>query len=184
MEKNSILDDHSESIRALMKSIGERLDSMMNGDDGKPIRDAPTKTAEIIETGEPNKVRFRRWPPPEDDENAMECYRCKRAFTPIVGQVPLFYCDKCIKESNKEIEGAKKKMFNDTVNSPSHYTWLPGIECTKISRWFSCNVGQAIQYIYRHGHKGSAVEDLRKAVKFLEFEIEFLTEKEKGDVEL
>lgn len=62
----------------------------------------------------------------------------------------------------------------DPVKSPNHYTWIPGIECKEVSKHFSSMAGQAIQYVWRHGYKGTPVKDLRKAVECLEIEIERL----------
>jgi hypothetical protein len=69
-----------------------------------------------------------------------------------------------------------KPAAHDPVKRPAHYTWIPGIECRAISRHFSSNAGQAIQYIYRHRHKGKPVEDLRKAIECLQDEIALLME--------
>jgi hypothetical protein len=60
---------------------------------------------------------------------------------------------------------------HDPVKRPSHYTWIAGHECREIARHFSFNAGAAIKYIYRHGRKGSAVQDLRKAIECLQDEI-------------
>lgn len=63
----------------------------------------------------------------------------------------------------------------DPVQSPSHYTWIKGIECKDVVKHFSCFAGQAIQYIWRAGHKGdNAIEDLKKAQECLKIEIERL----------
>lgn len=54
------------------------------------------------------------------------------------------------------------------VNHPPHYTGHPsGIEVIQITRNCSFDVGNAIKYIMRHNHKGSARQDLEKAVWYL-----------------
>lgn len=59
----------------------------------------------------------------------------------------------------------------DAIDRPAHYTWHPsGIECIEISQHFSFNLGNAIKYIWRAGEKGSALEDLEKARKYVQFE--------------
>lgn len=59
--------------------------------------------------------------------------------------------------------------------SPSYYRSHPsGVECITVSEWFSSNLGQTIQYIWRHAEK-NGVEDLRKAAWFLNREIERLS---------
>lgn len=62
----------------------------------------------------------------------------------------------------------------DLVNHPPHYTSFPdGIECIHVTRWFNFNLGNAIKYIWRAGKKTTdPVQDLQKAMKYLEFEIE------------
>lgn len=62
----------------------------------------------------------------------------------------------------------------DVVNSPSHYTWIDGVECKDVVSHFNYNKGTAIAYIWRSGHKGTEVQDLKKAIKHLQFEVEML----------
>ena len=68
----------------------------------------------------------------------------------------------------------------NSVNHPEHYN-VGGVEViTAITAWGFAegfNHGNAIKYIVRAGRKGEAteVEDLRKAIRYLEFEIERLT---------
>lgn len=62
----------------------------------------------------------------------------------------------------------------DVVNHPSHYQdVVPGIEAIEVTRHFSFNLGNAIKYIWRAGHKDpdKFEEDLRKAIFYLEDEI-------------
>ena len=61
---------------------------------------------------------------------------------------------------------------NDPVNHPAHYTSHPsGVECIQITRWMNFNMGNAIKYIWRAGNKGNALEDLKKALWYLDDEI-------------
>lgn len=60
----------------------------------------------------------------------------------------------------------------DEITKPSHYNWLPGIECDQVAQHFNFFCGMAIKYIWRHGHKDTAIKDLRKAIVCLEKEIE------------
>lgn len=57
--------------------------------------------------------------------------------------------------------------------SPDYYRKHPsGIECITISEWFSSNIGQALQYLWRAGIKTpDPIPDLRKAVWFITREI-------------
>jgi len=58
------------------------------------------------------------------------------------------------------------------VNHPKHYTSHPsGIECIEVAEHYGFCIGSAIKYLWRAGLKGDAVEDLHKAVWFIEREI-------------
>jgi len=60
-------------------------------------------------------------------------------------------------------------MTPDPVNHPPHYTAHPsGIECIEITRWFPFSAGNAIKYLWRAGLKGSAVQDLNKALWYID----------------
>ena len=62
--------------------------------------------------------------------------------------------------------------MSDPVNHPSHYTSVvPGVECIEVAEHFSFLRGNAIKYLWRAGVKGDAIEDLRKAVWYIEREI-------------
>jgi len=62
---------------------------------------------------------------------------------------------------------------NDSVEHPSHYTQHPsGVECINIIKHMNFCMGSAIKYIWRADLKENAVQDLKKAIKFLKFEIE------------
>jgi len=67
-------------------------------------------------------------------------------------------------------------MAHDPVVSPDHYTWMPEIDCLDVAKHFDYCSGAAIKYIWRSGRKGNkqdALEDLRKAIFYLNREIEF-----------
>lgn len=70
---------------------------------------------------------------------------------------------------------------HDPVKRPPHYTQqVPGVECKEVAGHFSFNAGSAIKYLWRHQSKGRPVEDLRKAIEFIQFEIERLERIEDG----
>lgn len=74
-------------------------------------------------------------------------------------------------------ENAQEKR--DSVDHPSHYKDIvPSIECIEVTQHFNFNRGNVIKYVWRAGAKGSEIEDLRKAKKYLEFEIKRLEEQE------
>lgn len=115
----------------------------------------------------------------------------------IKGKIYTSNCDECITDEYGEnrmwsndtaicnnhftrVEGNK-----DNVNHPSHYTWLKklcGIEVLDITRHMNFNLGNAIKYILRSGHKQEKgmtnkqkqIEDLEKAVFYLNDEIKKL----------
>lgn len=70
--------------------------------------------------------------------------------------------------------------MKDPVNHPVHYTDHPsGIECIQITEHMNFNLGNAIKYIWRAALKGKYLEDLKKAVWYINREIARL-EKQNG----
>jgi len=68
--------------------------------------------------------------------------------------------------------------MNDPVNHPKHYTAHPsGVECIVVTEHMNFCLGNAMKYIWRAGEKGNTVEDLNKAVWYLEREISRLSKK-------
>ena len=68
----------------------------------------------------------------------------------------------------------------DMVNHPPHYTEHPsGVECIDIVEHMPFNVGNAVKYLWRAGHKGDRVEDLKKARWYVDREIKRL-ERDEG----
>lgn len=62
------------------------------------------------------------------------------------------------------------KTSSDTINHPSHYTSRShGIECIEITRRCDFCKGNAIKYVWRHMEKGKPVEDLKKALWYLDY---------------
>ena len=62
--------------------------------------------------------------------------------------------------------------IEDMVNSPRHYMASPsGIEVIQLTEHMNFCLGNAVKYIMRCDHKGSSIEDLRKAVWYLQREI-------------
>lgn len=66
----------------------------------------------------------------------------------------------------------KDSVENDTVSHPPHYKGhASGIECIQITEHMNFCRGNSIKYIWRAGSKGNEVEDLKKAIWYLEREI-------------
>jgi hypothetical protein len=62
--------------------------------------------------------------------------------------------------------------MTDPIHHPRHYTRHPsGVECIEITEHMGFCLGNAIKYLWRAGAKGDTVEDLRKAIWYIEREI-------------
>ena len=60
----------------------------------------------------------------------------------------------------------------DPVNHPAHYTkHASGVECIQITEHMGFCLGNAVKYIWRADLKNDALEDLKKAMWYLEREI-------------
>lgn len=63
--------------------------------------------------------------------------------------------------------------MTDPVNHPAHYTSHPsGIECIQVTEHMGFCIGSAFKYLWRAGLKGDAIEDLEKAVWYIQREIQ------------
>jgi len=63
--------------------------------------------------------------------------------------------------------------MQDVVNNPRHYTSHPsGIDCIQITEHMGFNLGNAIKYVWRSDLKNDAIEDLSKAVWYIQREID------------
>jgi hypothetical protein len=71
-------------------------------------------------------------------------------------------------------------VVSDPVNHPPHYTQGEAkcaacghsIECIDVAEHHGFTIGNAIKYLWRYRHKGSPLQDLRKAVWYIEREIQ------------
>jgi hypothetical protein len=70
-------------------------------------------------------------------------------------------------------ELVREQQAPDIINHPPHYTAHPsGIECIQITETMNFCLGNAIKYIWRADLKHNAIEDLKKAVWYVNKEIE------------
>lgn len=75
----------------------------------------------------------------------------------------------------------------DMVNHPPHYK-RGGVECVDVleamvtgwSPQTAARIGQAFEYIFRHAHKRAPVSDLKKAVWWIQREIDALESEERA----
>ena len=67
---------------------------------------------------------------------------------------------------------AEKKTFSDPVNHPAHYTSHPsGVECITVTEHMGFNLGNAVKYVWRSSLKGEEIQDLQKAIWYIDREI-------------
>lgn len=104
------------------------------------------------------------------------CWRCDHYFLADSRHGSL--CPSCSQDwrmavaPEPEIKRPKPAQ-PDPVNHPPHYKKHPsGVECITVTEHFNFCLGNAVKYIWRAGEKGDAIEDLRKAVWYLNREIE------------
>ena len=63
------------------------------------------------------------------------------------------------------------------VQHPAHYTSHPsGIEAIQVTRHMNFNLGNAMKYLWRAGLKDNAIQDLQKAIFYINDEIERIKE--------
>jgi len=63
-------------------------------------------------------------------------------------------------------------LEDKSVHHPAHYTSHPsGVECIQVTQHMNFCRGNAMKYIWRAGDKGNEVQDLQKAIWYLECEI-------------
>jgi hypothetical protein len=66
-----------------------------------------------------------------------------------------------------------ERLMTDLVNNPPHYKSHPsGIECIQITEHMNFCLGNATKYIWRADLKHDAIEDLKKAIWYIEREIQ------------
>lgn len=84
--------------------------------------------------------------------------------------------------------------MSDRVEHPSHYTWLKercGVEVIDITRHLDFDLGNAIKYILRSGHKmelgyterQKQIEDLKKAAFYINDKIKVLENEDENTKE-
>lgn len=63
--------------------------------------------------------------------------------------------------------------MHDPVNHPNHYLSHPShIECIEVTEHMNFCLGNAVKYIWRADLKDDAIEDLKKAVWYINREIQ------------
>lgn len=91
----------------------------------------------------------------------VECAGCRRDVWNLLPGNLCMYC-----------KPANKPAKPDNVQRPKHYVSHPsGVECITITEHLNFCLGNAIKYIWRAGLKGKELEDLKKAVWYIQREI-------------
>jgi hypothetical protein len=67
----------------------------------------------------------------------------------------------------------RNRLMHDPVNNPAHYMAHPShVECIDITEHMNFCLGNAVKYIWRADLKNDAIEDLEKAVWYINREIQ------------
>ena len=86
--------------------------------------------------------------------------------------------------TDSELSLTAESIMDDKISHPNHYTSHPsGIECIEIAKYYDFCIGSAIKYLWRAGlkteegksAKTKEIEDLKKAITFIQFKIDTLT---------
>ena len=96
------------------------------------------------------------------------CPNCPGALVwSVVGK--FWQCGDCLFVDSR-LDPVSQK--NDNVNHPKHYCSHPsGIECIQVTEHMSFLIGNAMKYLWRADEKGAPIEDLKKAIWYIEREI-------------
>jgi hypothetical protein len=79
---------------------------------------------------------------------------------------------KLVKSMNIALALLRRSQMNDMVNHPPHYTSHPsGIEQLEVTGHMNFCLGNAVKYIWRCDDKGKPIEDLQKAIFYLNWEL-------------
>ena len=107
-----------------------------------------------------------------DKDNEKSCGNCKSFENEDiegVGWCKDFYRantnDCCERWESEDVTDISVGTI-DEVNNPKHYKQLQ-IECKDVIKYFDACRGQAIKYIWRCEHKGKPIQDLKKAIFWL-----------------
>ncbi len=66
--------------------------------------------------------------------------------------------------------------MTEAVHHPPHYNQSPsGVECIDVVEHMSFNLGNAVKYIWRSDEKGNRIQDLKKAIWYIDREIQRLS---------
>jgi hypothetical protein len=74
---------------------------------------------------------------------------------------------------DSEIYAMEDVDNSDKVHHPNHYQSASGLEVIEVIQTFDLDfeLGNVVKYVLRRDKKGTEIEDLKKAIQYLEFEI-------------
>lgn len=103
---------------------------------------------------------------------AINCHNCKQELIAVAIH-PTTY-------NTTTMEAFKVLLSKpeSAIDHPKHYTSSPAkcecgktIECIQVTEHMNFNLGNAFKYLWRQGLKGDSIEDLKKAVWYIQREI-------------
>lgn len=143
-----------------------------------------------------NRIEFHKWGVNESDDNYISQLILDREYIKVgdmfTGEVPVTVLDTdggreypyrigdqhwCSARGLLHTRGRyteEDAPVADNVNHPSHYTAYKGIEVIQLTEHLNFCRGNVVKYVARAAHKGSELEDLKKAEFYLKREIERL----------
>ena len=104
---------------------------------------------------------------------------CKKDYNSCM-DCPIYHCRVELSDETKHklLQEALEEAKEDIIGHPNHYCEGRKYEPKDVIRdWnLNFNLGNAVKYISRNGRKdgNSALQDLKKARQYLDFEIEYL----------
>lgn len=125
------------------------------------LHDDPTPADHVPDAGEKVEPKQDPWSGPCDPIGDL------KAMMKLDAHRKIGLSDHVV-DANKKVE----PTF-DPVTKARHYNLHPsGVECITIAKHMNFCLGSALKYIFRADNKGTPIQDLRKAIQFLEYEIE------------
>lgn len=119
----------------------------------------------------PKFIEFLKKDRPDDWQTVVKVM--EKLATPEFVEFAEGFCEAFGVESVFINEQPKKEQKNDQVNHPSHYTQASvQLEPIDVLRYAPFDLGNALKYIIRAGHKGDALTDYQKALKYLQWAAE------------
>jgi hypothetical protein len=91
-----------------------------------------------------------------------KCTRCGVAQPASLYEL----CDTCYASENREAK------LGEAVDHPKHYNQIKGVECIDVVEQMNFNLGNSLKYIWRCEDKGNKIQDIEKAIWYLQREIE------------